>query len=285
MSQTLLVILAVPLGLVAGGFATMLVDRIPDDTPLSLRSRCPRCAQQLSWADTVPVAGWLLRRGRCRHCDRSITPAYVAVEVVTAALFVLVAARYDQTDWLIVVPLVLVVALVALSTIDFYVYRLPDRIVFPAFGLSLVVMGVLAVVDLQRPEVLLRAVGAAIGYCALLLTLHLINPKGMGFGDVKLALLLGLHTGWVGGVFYAGWTEVIRLTFWAMFLGVLAGTLLGLALVIVRRFVDRNALPDPEAEVDDDGVPTASIRKMAVPFGPGLAIGTLIVVVFPDLVL
>ncbi|MEM9466272.1 MAG: prepilin peptidase [Actinomycetota bacterium] len=285
MSQTLLVILAVPLGLVAGGFATMLVDRIPDDTALTLRSRCPHCEQPLAWTDTIPVLGWLRLRGRCRHCDQPITPAYVAVEVVTAALFVLVAFRYDQTDWLIVVPLVLVVALVALSTIDFYVYRLPDRIVFPAFGVSLVVMALLAFVEVDRPVALGRAVVAALGYCALLLVLHLINPRGMGFGDVKLALLLGLHTGWVAGVFYVGWTAVIRLTFWAMFLGVLAGTVLGLVLAVVRRFVDRNALPDPEAELDADGNPTASIRKMAVPFGPGLAIGTLVVVLFPDLIL
>ncbi len=285
MSQTLLVVLAVPIGLVAGGFVTMLVDRIPDATALTVRSRCPHCGHPLRWVDTVPVIGWLLRRGRCRHCDGRVTPAYPAVEVVTAALFVLVAFRYDQTDWLIVVPLVLVVALVALSTIDLYVYRLPDRLVFPSLLLSLVLMVVLALVDLERPEVIGRALGAAVGYCALLLVLHLVNPKGMGFGDVKLALLLGLHTGWVAGVFYVGWTAVIRLTFWAMFLGVLSGTVLGLSLVVVRRFVDRNALPDPEAEVDEDGTPTASLRKMAVPFGPGLAIGTLIVVLFPDLVL
>ena len=95
MSQTALVILAVPLGLIAGGFATMLVDRIPDETPLGLRSRCPHCEHELGWIDTIPVIGWLRLRGRCRHCDQPITPAYVAVEVVTAALFVLVAFRYD----------------------------------------------------------------------------------------------------------------------------------------------------------------------------------------------
>jgi leader peptidase (prepilin peptidase)/N-methyltransferase len=285
MSQTLLVIFAIPLGLIAGGFATMLVDRIPDDTPLRLRSRCPGCEHELGWADTIPVLGWLRLRGRCRHCGARITPAYPAVEVVTAALFALVALRYDQTEWLILVPLVLVVALVALSTIDFYVYRLPDRIVFPALAISFVFMAVLAVVEVDRPSALVRAGVGAFGYCAFLLILHLVNPKGMGFGDVKLALLLGLHTGWVGGVFYGTWTSVIRLTFWAMFLGVLAGTILGLVLVFVRRFVDRNALPDPEAELDDDGRPTASLRKMAVPFGPGLAIGTVIVVLFPQLVL
>ena len=284
MSQTALLILTIPLGLIAGGFATMLVDRIPDATPLTLRSRCPYCAHELRWVDTIPVVGWMRLRGRCRHCEQRITPAYVAVEVVTAMLFVLVAVRYDRTDWLILAPLVLVVALVALSTIDFYVYRLPDRIVFPSLGVSLVLMAVLAFTEVDRPAALWRAVVGALGYCLLLFAIHLINPKGMGFGDVKLALLLGLHTGWVGGAFYAGWTEVVRLTFWAMFLGVLAGTVLGIALALVRRFIDRNALPDPEAEVDEHGVPTSSIRKMAVPFGPGLAIGTLIVVLFPSLV-
>ena len=104
----------------------------------------------------------------------------------------------------------------------------------------------------------------------------------MGFGDVKLALLLGLHTGWVAGAFFGGWSTVFRLTFWGMFLGMLAGTALGITIAIVRRFVDIDALPDPEADPDADAAP---VRKMAVPFGPGLAIGTLIVVLWPTLVL
>ena len=285
MSQAVLVFLAVPVGLVAGGFVTMLVNRIPDQTPLTWRSRCPFCEHPLAWGDVVPFFGWARLRGRCRHCQHPITPAYVAVELVTATLFVLVAVRYDRTDWLILVPLVLVVALVALSTIDFYVYRLPDRIVFPALALSFVMMAVLAVTEVGRPAALWHAAGGAIGYCFVLFVIHLVNPKGMGFGDVKLALLLGLHTGWVGGAFSTGWTAVARLTFWAMFLGVLAGTVLGVTLALLRRFVDRSVLLDPEGDVDADGVPTSSIRKMAVPFGPGLAVGTLIVVLVPDLVL
>ena len=105
--------------------------------------------------------GWWCEAGAVTAPSRS--PAYVAVEIVTAALFVLVAVRYDQTDWLIVVPLILVVALVALSTIDLYVYRLPDRLVFPSFALSLVAMGVLAVLELDRPEALGRAVAPQSG--------------------------------------------------------------------------------------------------------------------------
>ena len=75
MSQTVLVLLAVPAGLLAGGLATMLVDRIPDATPLRLRSRCPHCEHRLAWLDTVPLIGWVVVRGRCRHCAAPFTPA------------------------------------------------------------------------------------------------------------------------------------------------------------------------------------------------------------------
>ncbi len=88
----LVTLLAIPVGLVVGGFVTMLVDRIPDETPLTLGSRCPFCAHPLGVTETIPVVSWLARRGRCRHCGDPITPAYPAVELVTMGLWVAAAA-------------------------------------------------------------------------------------------------------------------------------------------------------------------------------------------------
>ncbi|MEM9201873.1 MAG: prepilin peptidase [Actinomycetota bacterium] len=282
MSQTLLMILAVPVGLLAGSYATMLVDRMQDDTPLSVRSRCPNCGGPLGLLDTLPVLSWVRLGGQCRECGERITPAYPAVELVTMALFVFVAYRYHQTDWLIIVPLILVVALVSLSTIDLYVYRLPNRLVFASLGLSLVAMAVLAVADLRDPAVLLGPLLAGLGYSAFLFVFWLVYPPGMGFGDVKLALLLGAHTGWVGYVYYDDWVAVVQITFWALFVGTLAGVVFSIAMLLIRKFGDRNALADPEAEVDADGNPVETrVRKSAFPFGPSLAIGTFVMVMYP----
>ena len=71
----LVILLAIPFGLVVGGFVTMLVDRIPDQTPLTLRSRCPYCEHPLSVGETIPVVSWIRQRGTCRHCGDRITPA------------------------------------------------------------------------------------------------------------------------------------------------------------------------------------------------------------------
>lgn len=272
----LVIILAVPIGLLAGGFATMLVDRIPDKTPLTLRSRCPFCEHDLSIVDTVPVASWFVRRGSCRHCGERITPAYPWVELLTMGLWVAVAARFGW-DWRLLPPLILVTALMALSVIDLYVYRLPDRLVFPALGLSLVAI-VVAGFGIDHPPSIARALAGMGLYGGFLLILHLVSPRGMGFGDVKLALLLGLHLGWAAGSMWTDWTPLFRLVFYALLLACLLGGVGGLLLALLRRALRREVVPDPEAT---DGQPTRLLAQ-SMPFGPALAAGTVIVVLFAE---
>lgn len=270
------ILAAIPLGLLAGGFVTMLVDRIPDETPLGLRSRCPFCEHPLSAADTVPVVSWIARRGRCRHCGAPITAAYPWVEVITAGLWVAVAARFGW-DWRLVPPLILVTALTALSVIDMYVYRLPDRLVFPSLGLSLIAVVIGGFVIDHPAAITTSLVGMAL-YGGFLLVLHLISPRGMGFGDVKLALLLGLHLGWAAGSVWTGYVPVFRLVFYGLLVACLLGGVGGLLLAIVRRRLQRDVVPDPEAT---EGQPTRLLAQ-SMPFGPALAVGTVIVVLFAE---
>ncbi len=268
-----LVAIALSLGLVAGGFVTMLVDRVPDKTRLSLASRCPYCEHRLGWTEVVPVVSWFGHRGRCRHCDHAITPAYPAVEIVTGALFVVVAVKFGA-NWVVIPPLVLVTSIMALSVIDLYVYRLPDLITFPAIGISFVSMVVVAFA-IDRPIAIGRALTGALAYFTLLLMAHLVSPRGMGFGDVKLSLLLGLHIGWVSGSTYLGWTPVVRLVFISLLIASVLGVTGGITVAMVRKSgVD--ALADPEAV---DGQPTRVLAQ-SIPFGPALAAGAVIAVLF-----
>jgi leader peptidase (prepilin peptidase)/N-methyltransferase len=264
-------------GLVAGGFATMLVDRIPDKTPLSLRSRCPQCEHPLSIADAVPVLSWLRRRS-CRHCGAAVTVAYPLVELATAGLFVAAVARYG-VEWELLPPLVLIVALVSLSMIDMYVYRLPDRLVFPGLGVSALAI-VVAAFGIDRPSAIGRAAVGMATYFLILFIAHLISPRGMGFGDVKLALLLGVHLGWTAGSRYVGWSPVFRLVVWALLLGCLVGVIGGLSVALLRKG-GKNVVADPEAE---DGQPNRLLGH-SFPFGPALAAGTLVVMFFSDTVI
>ena len=276
----LVILLAIPFGLVAGGFVTMLVDRIPDKTPLTTRSRCPFCDHQLGHGDTVPVLSWFRLKGRCRHCGDRITPAYPVVELVTMVLWVAVAA--DQGwEWTLLPPLVLVTSTVGLSVIDLYVYRLPDRLVFPSIGLSLLTM-IVAGVGIDRPSAITKALGGMALYGGFLLIMHLISPRGMGFGDVKLALLLGLHLGWAAGSVWVGWAPVFRLVFYALLVSCLIGVIGGVLIAILRRRLSRDVLPDPETV--DKGQPTRLLSQ-SMPFGPALAAGTVVVVFFVDAIL
>ncbi len=272
-------LLAVPLGLLAGGFVTMLVDRMPDATALSWRSRCPHCSHRLSLVDTIPLISWFARRGECRHCSARITAAYPLVEAVTAGLLVLAVWQVGVT-WRLLPIAVLIVALVALSVIDLYVYRLPDRLMFPSIVLSLVAI-VVASMAIGYPEAIWRSLAGGIGYFVFLLIAHLISPRGMGFGDVKLALLLGLHLGFTAGSRYEEWSTVSRLVFYALFMGCVLGVVVGLSVALVRRFAGRDLVPDPEAEGDQP----AKLLQNSFPFGPALAAATLIAVLFSDAVL
>jgi leader peptidase (prepilin peptidase)/N-methyltransferase len=275
----LVILLAVPIGLVVGGFVTMLVDRIPDRTPLTVGSRCPFCEHPLAPSDVVPVLSWVRQKGVCRQCGERITPAYPVVELTAMGLWVLAAAIYGW-DWTLLPPLVLVTSALALSVIDMYVYRLPDRLVFPSLGISLVTM-VVAGIGIDRPSAITKALGGMALYGGFLFLMHLISPRGMGFGDVKLALLLGLHLGWAAGSIWIGWTPVFRLVFYALLLSCLVGGLGGVLIALLRRRLSRDVLPDPEAV---EGQPTRLLAQ-SMPFGPALAAGTVVVVLFADSIL
>ena len=270
---------AILVGLIVGGFVTMVVDRAPDRTALSLRSRCPHCENRLRVVDSIPVYSWFALRKRCRHCSVPITGAYPVVEVVTAVLFTLVVLRFDD-GWVLLPPLILVTSLMALSVIDLYVYRLPDVVMGPSIAVSLVaIVAVSLAVD--REGAIARSIVGGLLYFGILLVAHLISPRGMGFGDVKLAMLLGLHLGWVAGTFYLGWTPVLRLVVYALVLGSVVGVVVGVAVAVLRRRVGARVLPDPEAQGDQP----RRLLGQSFPFGPALAAGTLFAVLFSETLL
>jgi leader peptidase (prepilin peptidase)/N-methyltransferase len=216
---------------------------------------------------------------RCRHCRVPITGAYPVVEILTALLFVAVFVRFGA-EWVVIPPLVLATSLMALSVIDLFVYRLPDVVLGPAILVSLASIAVVSVA-VDRPGAVPRALLGALLYFAILLIAHLISPRGMGFGDVKLAFLLGLHLGWVGGTFYLGWSPVFRLVIYALLIGSLVGVVLGMLVAVLRRSFGWRVLPDPEASGDRP----RRLLAQSFPFGPALAAGTMLAVLFSDALL
>ena len=263
-------------GLIAGGVVTMLAERIARSEALSFRFRCGSCQARLAYYEIIPLLSWLVLRGRCRHCCDRITLMYPTVELATSALWVAVALRFGW-GWRLLPPLVLVVALMALSLVDLYSYRLPDRLVFVALGMSFVAV-LLGAVGSGDRSVFGYAIMGMFVYFGFLLVVHLISPRGLGFGDVKLSLLLGLNLGWAAGITHGDWTLVVRLVFWAQFLASVLGLFGGLTLGLLRRKLKRDVLTDPQGDGDQ---PTRLLAQ-SFPFGPALACGTMTVVLFVE---
>ncbi|MGE3620033.1 MAG: A24 family peptidase [Acidimicrobiia bacterium] len=236
-----------------GSFLNVVVDRVPDRAPLRGRRDGEPCPPRERWG--VPFQPWLARWGRAPG-GGALPARWLWVELATVATWAVLAVRYG--DSLVVLPLlVLAAALVAVSVVDLQLLRIPDRITFPALGLSLVAV---AVVSAARGEG--GALGAAlfgmVAYFVLLLLPHLVYPKGMGFGDVKLALLMGLHLGWLAWAPGDAVAGPLRVVLVALVAGCVLGTVFGLAVQVVTR------------------------HRGAFPFGPALALGCLIVVLWAD---
>jgi leader peptidase (prepilin peptidase)/N-methyltransferase len=189
----------------------------------------------------------------CPHCQERPRRRELVVEIGTAALFVSMSIRFGD-------PLVTTafcffcVFIVAVSAIDLEHYRIPDRLVFPALAVA---VPAVVLISLQKdvPEAIPRALLGAATFFGILLVFHLISPRGMGFGDVKLGLMLGLFTGWLAPTQLV---EAPYLAVIAMFFGGIIGVVMGFGVALSRG------------------------RKAAFPFGPALCAGAYLVVLLSD---
>jgi leader peptidase (prepilin peptidase)/N-methyltransferase len=147
----------------------------------------------------VPVASWLLLRGRCRDCAEPIAARYPLVEAATAAAFAGLTLLLLPRPQLPVLPALLYLAAVsvALALIDIDLHLLPNRIVLPAYPVGAALLLLASALTGDWAALLGAAVGAAALF-AFYLALALAHPRGMGLGDVKLAGVLGLFLGWFG---------------------------------------------------------------------------------------
>lgn len=228
--------------LALGSFLNVVAARVPERRSL-LRppSSCGSCGLEILWRDNVPIVSWILLRGRCRHCDARISPLYPAVEALTAALVVACAAVFGATPYAALAAGFCAV-LVVLSVIDAERRIVPDRLVLPAVAVVLVVH---TAID-PSPEWALAALAAG----GVLFVVVLAYPRGLGLGDVKLALLLGAMLGASVSV--------------ALMLGFLAALAPAAALAVRHG---------------------SSARKMAVPLVPFLSAGAVVSLLAGDALL
>lgn len=206
---------------------------------------------------------------RCSQCaSERIGVSRPAMMLTTGVAFALsVVGTEASLRWLPV--LVIVAALVALAAIDVRRYRLPDALLFPALGVGLVMIVCVSFLA-GVTEHLAPALVASLVYFVALFIPSIISPGGLAFGDVKLALLLGLLLGWTRASIAEGITLVIYALVGGMLLGIVSGLLVGLG----RRVISPDFLPDPDFPAPEDGTPVPLMRT-AFPFGPALAVSAI----------
>jgi leader peptidase (prepilin peptidase)/N-methyltransferase len=207
-------------GAVIGSFLNVCIHRLPrGESIVHPPSRCPACGRRLAWHENVPVASWLALRGRCRGCAAPIPVMYPLVELATATVFAAAWHVFGPTP-LLAVRLVFACGLIVLAVTDLRERLLPNAVTYPGIAVGLAA-------SLALPPGLVSALVGAAGFAFVLWAIgevvgRLMGREALGFGDVKMAAMIGAFLGWPLAV----------LTF--ALVG-LVGTALAILIVIVAR--------------------------------------------------
>jgi leader peptidase (prepilin peptidase)/N-methyltransferase len=237
------------LGAVIGSFLNVCIYRIPaGESIVSPGSRCPQCGMAIRWYQNIPILSWLLLGGKCASCKGPISVRYPMVEALSGLLFALVLYRFGF-HWATPVYWLFCAALVAITFIDLDHQIIPDVISLP--GIPIGFLCSFAIPWISWTDSLF---GILLGGGSLFLIAAgyelLTKKEGMGGGDIKLLGMMGA---------FLGWRAVLPVIFFSS----LIGSLVGIPLMLVKKA---------------DG-------KLAIPFGPFLALGALIYLFWgPDLI-
>jgi leader peptidase (prepilin peptidase)/N-methyltransferase len=233
-----MILLVFVFGLAVGSFLNVCIHRLPLRESLAWpASHCPNCHVPLKPYDNIPIIGYVRLRGRCRACKAPISVKYPIVEAVTAALFVAAYALFEP-------PVLYQRELFACGMIVLFAIDLEHRILPNVITLPGVAIG-FALSFFMPPGWLDSLLGVVLGGGSLWLIaeayFRLRHEEGMGFGDVKMLAMIGAFLGW-------------KLTLLTLVMSSLLGSVIGIAMIVIRR----------------------GDMKYALPFGSFLAVGALV---------
>lgn len=246
------------LGGAIGSFLGALTYRWPHEISINDgRSICPKCKKQISWYDNIPLLSYLLLKGKCRNCDQKISVRYFVIELSTAFAFLFILESYFKIainmPWLGRIPysfglaafLTITAISIGIFIIDFEHQYIPDSLSF--VGLGVVVASFLITANSSIWMYLASGLGSGI----FLLLIHIATfGKGMGLGDVKLALFFGTALGFPLSLVW-------------LFLSFIIGSIVGIILLLSKR----------------------TKLKQKIAFGPFLVVSFFIAAIFGNLIL
>ena len=237
------------MGAILGSFLNVLIYRLPrGESIVRPPSACPECGRRITPRDNIPIVSYLILRGRCRHCKAVISSRYPVVELLAGLVPVLLLWRYGLGREALVLCLLSYV-LIVVSFIDLDLRIIPDRVTLPGIAVGLILAPYLGLTTFGG-SLLGAVVGGGALYLIAIAGTAAFGKESMGGGDIKLAAMLGA---------FLGWQAVLLL----LFVAFLSGAVAGVILLAVR----------------------GKDCEHAIPFGPFIAFGTLLAVVWGDALL
>jgi leader peptidase (prepilin peptidase) / N-methyltransferase len=240
----LLDIFAFIFGAVVGSFLNVCICRIPQgDSIVSPPSHCPACGCRIPFYDNIPLVSWLLLRGKCRACRAPISSQYPLVELITALLTLFLFMRFGPT-FPFVVLFLFCTAMVVITFIDLEHYIIPDVISLSGIVVGFACSFFIPSLGWQNSLLGILAGGGSLYLVATLYQMF-TGKEGMGGGDIKLLAMMGAFFGW-------------RAVPFIIFTSSLVGSVIGVAVMLVQK----------------------KDAKLAIPFGPFLALGAILYIFF-----
>jgi len=241
---------------VVGSFLNVCIDRLPrNESILNPPSHCEVCHHRLAAKDLIPVFSYLWLKGRCRYCQASIPKRLLWVELATGVIFPFLYWWCGLSAELAVMAFY-VCLFTIIFVIDLENGLILNKVVYPGMIVALLLALFLPqnlyqdwITQLKFHGIANFAVGGGIGF-VLFLLIAIISRGGMGWGDVKLAALIGLATGF-------------PLVFESLILGAILGGVVAIALKIAKR----------------------RKRKEMIPFGPFLSLAAMVTLLWGSSIL
>jgi leader peptidase (prepilin peptidase)/N-methyltransferase len=218
------VILIFIFGLMIGSFLNCVIWRLyKEESFLIGKSYCPHCHHSLGFWDLFPVLSFVFLKGRCRYCQKNISFQYPLVELATAIIFSFIYLHLGIISLSFIFWLIIISFLIIIFVFDLKYFIIPDEVIYPAIFLSIIWLLYSFFIGIATSHEIILTIISALG-ASLFFFLIWFFSKGMamGFGDVKLALLIGLLLGFPN-------------TIVGLFLGFLLGAIIGSIMVFLKK--------------------------------------------------
>lgn len=213
-------------GIIIGSFLNVCIYRIPKEESIVYPpSHCGKCNQKLNWKDLIPIVSYIILKGKCRYCGEKVSYRYMVVEAFTGLMFLIIYMKYGLTftfiKYFIAVCFMIVIGLIDFDTMDVY-----SKTTYSGIFVAMV----FAIIDILKYGGQVTDYLIAISITAVIFGIIVYGIKGMGSGDLDIAILGSLFLGW-------------KLTIFMVISSFILGGIIGVFLIGTKRKLKSDVIP------------------------------------------